>query len=169
MQQQCPRCKNFLNSRNAYDLHLLSIEGCYTSNTSIVEKITERINTLRGQVHYLLCIQPGTRGDDTILEGWHKVYFQHTHYYEPATQGFHERKDIPISQLHMKVKGGSLSRLRRFVQMEDRELYHDEEGRPIMEHDCILPSGQVQLRRQIEAQLSRALWAGMLDGDRAII
>ncbi len=164
MQHECPRCHDSLNSQNAVNLHMLGEEGCYKDGERIADTIRERIDTLKGQVHYLLILKPSTAGDDNFLEGYFNVLIAHTHYYDPQLQAFREKQGIPLSKLKFKVKSGSLSRLRRYIQEEDRQLYHKREGNGYSDewkaqHDCTLPSRQTELRKSIEADISRKEWA----------
>ena len=165
MQHECPRCHEMLNSHNAIELHMLGEEGCYKGGEKIADKIRERISTLKGQVHYLLIQEPSTAGDDNYLEGFYNLLIAHTHYYDPKEKAFREKQGIPLAKLKYKVKAGSLSRLRRYIQEEDRELCHkknpdgtySEEWK--IPHDCTLASRQVELRRSQEASASRKEWA----------
>ncbi|MEM3828153.1 MAG: hypothetical protein QXP36_02920, partial [Conexivisphaerales archaeon] len=73
------------------------------------------------------------------------------------------------------VKTETIGRLRRRIQEEDRKLYHkhhietDSNGREMIvyepdwtqEHLCVLPSYQTQIRRYIEYDESKRIWADM--------
>lgn len=147
-----------LSSMQAVRYHLIGEERCYTDGTQIAERLKSRIDTLRGQVEFLLYRYPGSRGDDAMLTGWHQVFFQHTHYYDASTQAFHEKQGLALREVKFRVKEGSLSRLRRFIQRQDRLAYHNEDGSFRAQHECLLASKQVQLIREIESQESRKEW-----------
>ena len=155
---ECPRCHRMLPSHQAASYHLIGAERCYTDGEEIADRLHSRIDTLKGQVEFLLIRYPGTRGDDAMLTGWHQVFFQHTHYYDVATQAFHEKQGARLKDIKYKVKEGSLSRLRRFIQREDKLTYHNEDGSFRQQHLCLLASRQVQLVRAIEQDESRKQW-----------
>ena len=93
-----------------------------------------------------------------MLTGWHQVFFQHTHYYDTQDQAFHEKQGVKLKEVKYRVKEGSLSRLRRFIQRADKTAYHNADGSFIGQHVCLLASRQVQLVRSIEQQESRRAW-----------
>ncbi len=155
---ECPRCHKMLGSLQAVNYHLIGEESCYTDGVEIAERIHSKIDTLKGQVEFILYRYPGSRGDDSMLAGWHQVFFQHTHYYYMHDQAFHEKQGIMLKDMKYRVKEGSLSRLRRFIQRTDKTTYHNEDGSFRVQHECLLPSRQVQLIRSIEQQESRKAW-----------
>lgn len=155
---ECPRCHQMLPSIQAVNYHLIGEERCYTDGEEIAARLHSRIDTLKGQVEFLLIRYPGTRGDDAMLAGWHRVFFQHTHYYDQSDQSFHEKQGVRLKDVRFTVKEGSLSRLRRFIQRDDKRLCHNEDGSFIRQHECLLPSRQVQLVRSIEQDESRKQW-----------
>lgn len=159
-QHECPRCRATLATKNALTFHALQEEHCYPSSFDrIADKIASRIETLQGQVDFLLYAIPPTRGDNEFLAKWHAVIFQHTHYYDTATQAFHEKHGAELKTLSHHVKQASLERLKRFTQRADRDAYHFEDGASKSVHNCTLPSRQVDLRHMIEAEESKYLWA----------
>ncbi|MEM3215955.1 MAG: hypothetical protein QXS81_01295 [Candidatus Micrarchaeaceae archaeon] len=169
----CPRCHAQLNSKNALTLHMLQTERCYpTTDDLIVDKIKERIDTLKGAVHYILIKIPATRGDDELLAHWYRVIFTKTEQYDYDIHAFRSIAITPEAAVK-SVKTESIGRLRRHLQEEDRKLFHkrhiehDAKGREIIvyepawlqDHLCVLPSYQTQIRRQIEFEESKQLWA----------
>ncbi|MEM3245701.1 MAG: hypothetical protein QXN16_02950 [Candidatus Micrarchaeaceae archaeon] len=169
----CPRCHALLNSQNALKLHMLQAERCYPSSDDLIaDAIQERIDTLSGAVHYILIKIPSTRGDDELLAHWYRTIFAKTEQYDYDIHAFRSIAITPEAAVK-SVKTESIGRLRRHIQEEDRKLYHkhhtefDAKGREItvyeptwlQEHLCVLPSYQTQLKRQIEYEESRQLWA----------
>jgi hypothetical protein len=155
---------------NAVNLHLLIAEGCYTDGANVASQIKRRITNIAGQVDFLLHAIPATGGENEFLKEWREVKFQHTKYYDPHDQSFHEKTGIPLNTLKFKVKSASLERVKRNIQREDGLLYHklvrDEAGKVVeilpgweIPHDCIRASGQVQLRHNLEYVESQRLWA----------
>jgi hypothetical protein len=165
MLHTCPRCNEILNSKNAIAWHAIQEERCYPSSFDrIADKVQSRIDSLQGQVDFLLYIKPETRSSDDWLEKWHQVFFQHTHYYDHATQAFIEKKGIPAQSVKFKVKQASLGRLRRYTQREDLVKYHAWTSRTnperiLIPHECMRASRQIQLIRSIEAAESTREWA----------
>ena len=159
MEIQCPKCRAWLHTENALAFHAIQVERCFPSSfDSIADKVHSRIETLQGQVEFLLRLQPETRGSDDWLEKWHQVIFQRTHYYDYATKQFIEKHGVKAENVKFKVKQASLGRLRRFTQRSDRTLYHDGNGNVTIAHECLLPSAQMSLIRSIEAEESRWAW-----------
>ena len=160
IQHECPRCHAMLNTKNALAFHALQDEHCYpTSFDAIADKILSRIESLQGQVDFLLIAIPSTRGDNEFLAKWHAVIFQHTHYYDAAQQAFHEKQGAELRTLAHHIKQASLERLKRFTQSNDRHAWHMSNGSAKYAHACVLPSRQVDLRHMIEAEESRFIWA----------
>ncbi|MEM3416251.1 MAG: hypothetical protein QW719_02860 [Candidatus Micrarchaeaceae archaeon] len=173
----CPRCHAQLNSKNALTLHMLQAERCYpTTDDLIVDKIKERIDTLKGAVHFILIKIPATRGDDELLAHWYRTIFAKTEQYDYTIHAF---RSIALSPdaIVKGVKTESVGRVRRHIQEEDRKLFHkhhtvlDEKGKTITiyeaewttDHLCVLPSHQTQIRRQIEFEESKQIWAAGID------
>lgn len=162
---QCPRCNSWLHSKNSLAFHAIQDERCFPSSfDSIADKVRSRIETLQGQVDFLLYLRPETRSSDDWLEKWHQVIWQKTHTYNYDTRLFSEKHGIKGENVKFKVKQASLGRLRRFTQREDLLLYHDylsqsDPERILIPHECLRASRQVQLIRSIEAEESRLEWA----------
>ncbi|MEM3414799.1 MAG: hypothetical protein QW575_04450 [Thermoproteota archaeon] len=171
----CPRCHAQLNSKNALTLHMLQAERCYpTTDDLIVDKIKERIDTLKGAVHYILIKIPATRGDDELLAHWYRTIITKTEQYDYNIHAFRPTAITPEA-IVKGVKTESIGRVRRHLQEEDKKLYHkhhtetDSNGREIIvyepgwlqDHLCVLPTYQTQIRRQIEYEESKQLWAGI--------
>jgi hypothetical protein len=133
----------------------------YRDYSQIALTIQQRMGILKIQVLMLLYHHPGTRGDDELLRHWHEVDFQHISVYDPETKTFRQKEERTHERIVRSVKGESLGRLRRYVQRDDRLMYHDHDdpGIVLIPHDCCLPSRQVQLRREVEQQESRGIYA----------
>lgn len=135
--------------------------------------IHERAGTLKANVHYLLIKIPGTRGDDELLSSWYRVIFTKQEIYDYDIHAFRSAPITP-SQIVKSVKTESIGRLRRYLQEEDKQLYHRHheewnaakgkmdtiyETAWLTEHACVLPSYQLQLRHSLEASESRVMYA----------
>jgi hypothetical protein len=171
MNHPCSLCPLSFPSVGKLTLHQLAIHRVYRDYSAMSDTIRNRISQLRVQVTLLLYEYPGTRGDDEILRAYFNVHVLGTHRYVSATKTFQQ---IPEGELTHKgivqsVKTESLGRIRRFIQKDDREMYHDHSDPSLIvtPHDCCLPSRQVQLRRDIEQQESRRIWG--TDGFRNAI
>ena len=158
MQIKCPRCNEWLNSKNALALHMLGQERCYQEGTDIADKLRNDITKLRGAVEYILYREPGTRGgDDKQLLDWYRVFFLHTKFYDPKTQSFHWKGDgtVKVSEDRFEVKEDTLARRRREIQHDDEALYHH----PLVPHECLLGGGQAQIRRVVQEQEHRLYYS----------
>src|SRR5579872_4133356 len=158
MQQQCPKCKTFLNSKNAVSLHMLQDEGCYpSSQDSIADKLEHEISERFGQVEFLMHLIPGTRGSDTLLERWHRVIFQRNMVYDYDTGRFKEKENLTIEQSAHITKQDNLARPKRALIEADKKK-HNSDGSIYISHECILPSQQTLLLHDILYQEYKRFW-----------
>ena len=165
MQRICERCGEVCQNQNVYVLHQLGVERCFKEGQPIAERLHRSIETTKGQVHFLLLSKPATRGKYQILYGYHRCIFQGTHYFDHHTNSFVPKQSIYLSKAKYVVDEQTLGRRARELQEEDRKIYHKklmladgtieylaEWKQP---HECILPSAQTMLKREILQEATR--------------
>lgn len=155
MSWKCTICGLKLTSIKQTKEHMLKEHNSYQDNptkkpTDLTIQTLNSLRSVKQQVHWLLINKPECKGSDTLLILEHLKYFQDFLIYTPESQriSFKDPRGVTYEQFLYMQSWETVRRCRQKLQETDRKLYHDKEGHIIGDHQCLLASERVSLKRE---------------------
>lgn len=162
-QWKCSVCPEIFTSMAAIRQHCLEKHNSYLNPPKpelkdLTIQTLESFRTTKQKVHWLLKAKPSTRGDDMLLYLEFMKYFEEALIYTPESQRitFKDPNGITYKQFQYLTSWETCRRTRQKIMETDKKLFHGKDGEIIKEHECLLPSERVSLKRERREAVIRA-------------